>query len=326
MTILKPILFTRTNAIVPGKQGPCRVTMLENKHLLPEMGESIFYIHGWQPTGVFFLPFTQHNNVDKQLIIKKDQEEIIDFYKYAQSNKISLKSLIWEKEASDNNVLNVQKKLWDKNSKVVNSLKIKLKQMLDLRGSQKSYRLVGHSLGAQVAILLAYHTSHIPEFSGLKRITLLDPAFVKDGSKSVLDETIKMIRYLKRYKKIHFECFQSSEITSNDLITHSNHELYKYMTYVKLKPRFIPFFKQAERHSFAKSFYFLSFLIRPKTLDGYHVQNAQSSLEETHENEGYYFEQTDGIFNYNLKKMIFSRQCKFIEYPDSVRNNSHSKN
>lgn len=284
--------------------------------------DHVYYIHGWQPKALPFWPFNGIENDARDKLILENNDKKIDFYDYAAMNNLVLKSLIWKEDATDSEVRNVQKKLWIPDSKVIHTLKNSLNKDLLSYKRDKPYRLVGHSLGAQAAILLAYNIRHLPMSKGLKRITLLDPAFLKDDHIYTLDETINMIDYLKRHHDIQFECFQSSEMTNNPFIGHSNIKLHNYMSYVRLKPEFIPFFEQAQRHSHAKNFYFLSFFKQPRTTKGELVQCAQSSLEECAKNDQCFFEQIGGFLSQNPQTMLFSQRVKTLTKDERAQRNS----
>ena len=263
--------------------------------------ESLYYIHGWQGQG--YCPetfeFQQHLS-----------GEVIDLAEYAAENHHELKALYWP-EAIGPEVRGVQHKLWQKDSPAIIKLEEQLLHHLNEHGCEHPFRLIGHSLGAQAAVLLAYrlHEQEHQCLNSLQRITLLDPAFLKSWRLSPLKRTIKMIQTLKQEHSLLFDCYQSSEIVDNNLIGERNRALRGHLSFIRLKPRFLPFFAQAKRHSHAKNFYFLSLSQTPKTLEGHRSQCAQSSQEETAQNDRCFFEQVEGLSKEQPELMIFSKQC-----------------
>ncbi len=137
--------------------------------------------------------------------------------------------------------------------------------MSDYRGAE--LRLVGHSLGAQLAIHVSGElwrrnkAGKVPTNLVPKRVALMDPAFLQDGrpylnnrwTGEIARENVSANR-----SEILYEAYRSSPATSNFIIGDVNQGLLEMTAFVELKPWYYPFYDVRAKHNMAPGWYFES--------------------------------------------------------------------
>jgi pimeloyl-ACP methyl ester carboxylesterase len=138
--------------------------------------------------------------------------------------------------------------------------------MGDFRGPE--FRLVGHSLGSQLAIHIAAEllkkskAGSVPKTLVPSRVALMDPAFLKDardylGNKwpgEVARESVSATK-----ADIVYEAYRTSLLTSNSVIGDDNQGLIDMTAFVELKPWYFGALDLRAKHNMAPGWYFESF-------------------------------------------------------------------
>lgn len=134
-------------------------------------------------------------------------------------------------------------------------------------------RIVGHSLGSQMAIRLTKMISDNVDMGNItqellpKRVALLDPYFSNLpkaylGKKWTGEVAREYVRNLIDTKNIPFELYKSSYLTCG-IAGDKNRELEKMCAYSDMRPLFDEFIQQIEKHYAAKYTYFTSYAFDP---------------------------------------------------------------
>lgn len=134
-------------------------------------------------------------------------------------------------------------------------------------------RIVGHSLGSQMAIRLTKMISDNVDAGNIKnellpkRVALLDPYFSnlpKEylGKKWTGEVSREYVQSLIATKNIPFELYKSSSLTCG-IAGDKNRELEKMCAYSDMQPLFDDFIQQIEKHYAAKYTYFTSYAFDP---------------------------------------------------------------
>jgi len=142
-------------------------------------------------------------------------------------------------------------------------------------GSQ--LRLVGHSLGSQMAINVAQQLSdrvdafQLPIAARPARVSLLDPAFLRDArpylnNRWTGEVARGIVANLKANKGVIFESFRSSGSTSNGFIGDANHELLRMTAFTELASSYYQFWQFGEKHEMAVWWYLWSMAFAPGPL------------------------------------------------------------
>ena len=125
-------------------------------------------------------------------------------------------------------------------------------------------RIVGHSLGSQLAILLAHRLYKNNVSNTLKptRVALLE-AFFSNGRKSYLNDrwTGEQARiYVKELKSkgVIFEAYRSSSTSSTVFVGDENEELLEMTAFSELRPWYFNVVQQREKHTAVISHYLWS--------------------------------------------------------------------
>lgn len=150
-------------------------------------------------------------------------------------------------------------------------------------------RIVGHSLGSQMAIRLTKLISDNVDAGNISpkllpsRVALLDPYFSNFG-KSYLngqwtgDVCSSYVRSLIDDKNIPFELYKSSDLTQG-ITGDENKALEQMCAYTYLNPLFLTPIHQLEKHMTAKYTYFTSFPLNPpaELVNGEVTENSAAS-------------------------------------------------
>lgn len=135
--------------------------------------------------------------------------------------------------------------------------------MADFSGP--NFRLSGHSLGSQLALLVSLnlHDSLIPRELQPQRVALLDP-FSTNNGKSYLGgdwvgERMRDIAVDLKSRDVVIEAYRSSAVASTIFIGDSNDALLDEAAYTELRPWYFNALQIGEKHSAAIWHYFWSF-------------------------------------------------------------------
>ena len=141
------------------------------------------------------------------------------------------------------------------------------KAMKDFKGDE--IRIVGHSLGNQMAIRLMdlidknIKAGNIGEELMPDRVALLDP-YYSHGNKyylngsSTSEEAFKIAKRLVDERKIVFEMYKSSSLTNGTLSGDCNSNLEKICYHVDMYPYYFRFYQQGLKHTIPIADYFWS--------------------------------------------------------------------
>lgn len=156
------------------------------------------------------------------------------------------------------------------------------KAMKGFKGDE--IRIVGHSLGNQMAIRLMDLIDKGVDRGDLapelipERVALLDP-YYSYSSKNYLngsttgEEAAKIVERLIKKDNIAFEMYKSSTLTNGTISGDANVKLENLCYKVDLYPWYYWFYQQSEKHSIPTSLYFWSKEL-PKENNPYVVDNA----------------------------------------------------
>nr|MCH9683531.1 hypothetical protein [Deltaproteobacteria bacterium] len=127
-------------------------------------------------------------------------------------------------------------------------------------------RIVGHSLGNQLAVDLAYRVLAAIEDGELDpnllptRVALLDP-FYTNGGKDYLggEQTGERVRRYARALResgVLLESYRSSVVANNPFVGDTNRELMGMVAFQNVQPKFLDTTQLVAKHKYAKQFYF----------------------------------------------------------------------
>lgn len=161
----------------------------------------------------------------------------------------------------------------------------------NLAGYQGSnIRLLGHSLGNQMAIVIAKKVSDAVAAGTMnskllpKRVALLDP-FYSNQAKSYLGNqwvgaVCRSYVTALKGKGVIFEAYRSSAVTSTVFVGDSNTGLMKMTAFTELKPLYFGTTQQAQKHNAAVWHYLWSFSFNPPVLTGTTTQAASARTSD----------------------------------------------
>lgn len=240
---------------------------------------TVIYIHGWQPG------FTLVKHRESFYIYGEDAA---DAWINAGYN---VGVLYWNQFSDELNVEDAEAKIWTpngpkgmrwrmgngeystENSPTTNAAELIYKEYASaMEGySGNEIRIVGHSLGSQMAIRLTKLISDNVDSGNIKpellpkRVALLDPYF-SNGAKDYLngattgDTCTSYVNELISKDNIPFEMYRSSYLTQG-IAGDENKPLEKLCAYSLMKPWFDTSTQELERHMDAKYTYFSSFAV-----------------------------------------------------------------
>ncbi|MEO4046007.1 hypothetical protein AAFN46_02805 [Pseudomonas sp. CAU 1711] len=157
--------------------------------------------------------------------------------------------------------------------------------------SGSNIRILGHSLGNQMAIVLTKKISDAVAAGTLnskllpKRVALLDP-FYSNYAKSWLGNqwTGAVCRsYVSELKGkgVIFEAYRSSSVTSTVFVGDENKGLMNMTAFTELKPWYFSSVQQTEKHNAAVWHYLWSFSFNPPPITGSSNQAASAKTSDS---------------------------------------------
>lgn len=157
--------------------------------------------------------------------------------------------------------------------------------------SGSNIRILGHSLGNQMAIVLTKKISDAVSAGTLnskllpKRVALLDP-FYSNNAKSWLGNqwTGAVCRsYVSELKGkgVIFEAYRSSAVTSTVFVGDENKGLMNMTAFTELKPWYFNSVQQTEKHNAAVWHYLWSFSFNPPPITGSSNQAASAKTSDS---------------------------------------------
>ena len=188
------------------------------------------------------------------------------------------------------------------------------KAMKDFKGDE--IRIVGHSLGNQMAIRLMDLIDKNIKAGNLKeelmpdRVALLDPyysygnKYYLNGS-STSNEAFKIAKRLVDERKIVFEMYKSSSLTNGTLSGDSNSNLEKLCYHVDMYPYYFRFYQQGFKHTIPIADYFWSSMYsteKNKPLIGACLDNAAVGAMM---GNAFYWYQQKGHYTIDPKDDVF---------------------
>ncbi|MCB1192285.1 MAG: hypothetical protein H7A23_21745 [Leptospiraceae bacterium] len=248
---------------------------------------TIIYIHGWQK-----------DTVARKFRESFDQTEAggpeVDLAQAWLNKGWNVGILYWNQFADEVEVKDAEAKIWsvngpkgmrwrDSSGNYNNGPSKNAGQLLyeslkdnmgDFNGSE--LRIAGHSLGNQMAIVVAKkiqtNIGSINSKLKPKRIALLDPYYsngAKDyiGNKWTGELSREYVQNLKDWGVI-FEAYRSSSVTNTIFVGDANTDLMKKTAFVELKPWYFQSWQQAEKHQAGMWHYFYSFAFSAPKISG----------------------------------------------------------
>ncbi|ADL53841.1 Ig-like domain-containing protein [Clostridium cellulovorans] len=299
---------------------------------------TIIYIHGWQPNYSLIkhresFYFYGENAADSWI---KAGWNVGVFYWNQFSDELSVEdaeSKIWSPTARNSMRWRKSDGSYDVSSSIKKSSADLLyeeyvKALSGYKGS--SIRIVGHSLGSQMAIRLTKLISDnvdsgaIPPELLPSRVALLDPYFSNLGKEYLNyrwtgEVARECVSSFINNKNIPFELYKSSALTSG-LAGDDNDELKKMCAYTELKPLFHAPIQQVEKHYDGKYTYFCSYRVSSPaeyvgtTPTGNVAASARTDTQRIAEMMGkkYYWTQAADIFTEDVSDDTFSRSTRNI--------------
>ncbi|WP_369959678.1 hypothetical protein [Pseudomonas benzenivorans] len=157
--------------------------------------------------------------------------------------------------------------------------------------SGSNIRLLGHSLGNQLAIVLTKKISDAVAAGTLnskllpKRVALLDP-FYSNNAKSYLGnrwvgEVCRSYVSELKGKGVIFEAYRTSAVTSTVFVGDSNSGLMNMTAFTELKPWYFNAVQQTEKHNAAVWHYLWSFAFNPPPISGSSNQAASAKTSDS---------------------------------------------
>ena len=235
--------------------------------------KTMIFIHGWQNDST--MNQFRRTFVEEEII---HESGILSTYWIDQGYNVGI--LYWNQFADESEVQDAEAKIWTSDGPrgmrwryITNSGNVAYSELdtqesvSDLLYTQlkinlahfqgQELRLLGHSLGSQLAIVLTHrlyesNSSTTPKPS---RVALLE-AFFSNGSKSYLDNdwtgerARNYVRELKS-KGVIFESYRSSSTSSTIFVGDENEALLDMTAFSELRPRYFNFFQQSEKHTSA---------------------------------------------------------------------------
>lgn len=257
--------------------------------------KTVIYIHGWQNGST-------NNKTRETLDRRRSGGPAEDLSQYWLDRGYNVGVLYWNQFADESEVKDAEAKIYSTsgprgmrwkslsrgyqngpNKSVGTLLTDSIKaNMGDFNGSEM--RIAGHSLGNQLALVVAYNLrNHSNANLRADRVALLDP-FSSNGSKSYLggdwtgDRSRTYAAALKS-KGVAIESYRSSPVTSTFLAGDANTAMMNTLAFSELKPWNFQFWQVAEKHGAAVTWYFwsLDFGTLDVVSDGTDAPSAASS-------------------------------------------------
>ena len=152
-------------------------------------------------------------------------------------------------------------------------------------------RILGHSLGNQMAIVLTKKISDAVSAGSLnsrllpKRVALLDP-FYSNQAKSWLNnrwvgEVSRTYVSELKGKGVIFEAYRTSAVTSTIFVGDDNAGLMNMTAFTELKPWYFSATQQTEKHNAAVWHYLWSFSFNPPLVKGSSDQAASAKTSDS---------------------------------------------
>lgn len=152
-------------------------------------------------------------------------------------------------------------------------------------------RILGHSLGNQMAIVLTKKISDAVSAGSLnsrllpKRVALLDP-FYSNQAKSWLNnrwvgEVSRTYVSELKGKGVIFEAYRTSAVTSTIFVGDDNAGLMNMTAFTELKPWYFSATQQTEKHNAAVWHYLWSFTFNPPLIKGSSDQAASAKTSDS---------------------------------------------
>lgn len=149
------------------------------------------------------------------------------------------------------------------------------------------FRIVGHSLGSQVAIRLADELFVAADNGNISsnlvpdRVALLDPFFSNDGKDYLggnwTGEESRWLVFDLIDEGMAFEAYRSSSTSSSVFVGDDNQALLDSVAFIELEPWYFWFWEQTEKHIAAAWHYFWSFEFAPPTIRRSSDEGASAS-------------------------------------------------
>lgn len=236
---------------------------------------TVIFIHGWQ-----------QNTVQDQWRATLDRGTGEDLSKYWLDRGYNVGILYWNQFADEGEVKDAEAKIYSTNgpramrwldvngnynngpSKSVTDLLFESvsQNMSNFSGSH--FRLVGHSLGNQVAIALgdklsvAANTGGVPSVLRPDRIALLDPFYSQNGKSYLGGKWTGEVARESASRLIAegtvFEAYRSSPVTSTFLVGDANMGLMDQTAFTEARPWYYNWFQLVEKHQAPVMTYFWS--------------------------------------------------------------------
>ncbi len=265
---------------------------------------TVIYIHGWQPNTTLF----EHRETlsSQQWQAYAQEVDIIRIWKQKDFN---VGILYWNQFADEIEVKDAEAKIWSAQGEqgmrwrdgqgvyhdsiehhhVTDLLLNCYKEALQEYGGPE-IRLVGHSLGSQVAIHLVYQLHQTLPQENMQllptRIALLDPFFSRGkkcylNGKTTGEHTTHLVQELIDQQDILFESYRSSWIHWFNFVGDLNLPLLQKTAQVEYNPDFIPITEFYNRHKICAWLYGLSMVKKPCYLQAEckYALSASSSTE-----------------------------------------------
>lgn len=237
--------------------------------------KTVIFIHGWQK-----------NTVKKQKRSTLDRGTGEDLSQYWLDRGYNVGILYWNQFADESEVKDAEAKIYSTNgrrnmrwldvngnyrggpNKSVTDLLFEAvnQNMGNFTGSH--FRLVGHSLGNQVAIALgdrlntAVNSGALPSSLRPDRIALLDPFYSKDGKSYLGGQWTGAVARQSANRLIAdgtvFEAYRSSPVTSTFLVGDANTGLLDKTAFTEARPWYYNWFQVDKKHQAPVMTYFWS--------------------------------------------------------------------
>ena len=263
---------------------------------------TVIYIHGWQNGS------TQKKNRETFNRVDAGGPSLDLAYAWKQAG-YNVGILYWNQFADEGEVKDAEAKIWTatgtramrwRNASGVytNGPSQSVGDLLfasykdNLAGyTGSNIRILGHSLGNQMAIVLTKKISDAVTAGTVnskllpKRVALLDP-FYSNSGKSYLGnkwtgEVCRTYVTEMKTKGVIFEAYRSSAVTSTIFVGDSNTNLMKMTAYTELKPLYFNTTQQTEKHNSAVWHYLWSFAYSAPLISGSSNQAASAATSDS---------------------------------------------
>ncbi len=254
---------------------------------------TVLWIHGWQPAAVFmdyrlencfFFNTKYLKQINTIETWRNAGWNVAIFYWSQFADEIEVKNAQAKLYQSDNNRrdmryayrngLRVSYRIYNKNNKNMTELVYENYQQV-FAGYQKEIRLLGHSLGNQLATTLAKKISDqiaakvIPRSYMPQRLVLLDPFWGKGkeacvGGRWIGEVCCDYMQTMLRRDGLIVEQYKSSFL--GGLIADENLEMRKMVCFTNLCPSFISKLDSTDQHCYA--FYWYTMSLATEITDG----------------------------------------------------------